>query len=84
MSLLRTLRNLAVLTILTVGFLSLPPRTVAAQTSCLPARAVCKSPAQCCSHVCRPVPGTGAGVCCGTSDVGCCIFELPDFLAGRC
>ena len=55
MTLLRFLRNLAVLTILTVGVLSLTPRTVAAQSSCQYIGGACNSNAQCCLHYCSPV-----------------------------
>jgi hypothetical protein len=41
MSLLRILRNLAVLVILTVAVLSLNPRPVAAQSSCKPLGSSC-------------------------------------------
>jgi len=54
MSLLRILRNLAVLVILTVGGLSLSPRPVAAQSVCQPLGAVCTITAQCCTHYCGP------------------------------
>ncbi len=58
MSLLRILRNLAVLLILTVGFLSLSPRTVAAQSSCHPIGTACSSSTwtrgQCCYGWCSP------------------------------
>lgn len=49
MSLLRILRNLAVLVILTVAVLSLNPRPVAAQSSCQPLGASCTSSSQCCT-----------------------------------
>jgi hypothetical protein len=54
MSLLRILRNLAVLVILTVAYLSLLPRPMAAQTSCQPLGTACNSSAQCCNHWCGP------------------------------
>ena len=54
MSLLRILRNLAVLVILTVGFLSLSPRPIAAQSTCGQLGAVCTTAAQCCVHYCSP------------------------------
>jgi hypothetical protein len=49
MTLLRMLRNVAVLVILTVAALSLNPRPVAAQSSCQPLGTVCTSTAQCCT-----------------------------------
>jgi len=49
MTLLRILRNLAVLVILTVAALSLNPRPVAAQSTCRPLGAGCTSSSQCCS-----------------------------------
>ena len=55
MSLLRILRNLAVLVILTVAALSLNPRPVAAQSSCQPLGGFCTQyglTAQCCNHWC--------------------------------
>ena len=52
MSLLRILRNLAILVILTVGSLSLIPRPMAAQSTCRPKGASCTSKAQCCTHYC--------------------------------
>jgi hypothetical protein len=67
MSLLRILRNLAVLVILTVAIMSLTPRTVAAQSSCLPLGAYCHPYGidhQCCnswcgytSRCCKPLHG---------------------------
>jgi len=51
MSLLRVLRNLALLVILTVAGLSLSPRPVAAQ-SCRPLGTACTRSAQCCSRLC--------------------------------
>jgi hypothetical protein len=71
MSLLRVLRNLAVLVILTVGSLGLIPRTMAA--TCLGGGAACTNGNQCCSHACM------GGRCCYfvhghycTSWVQCC------------
>jgi len=53
MSFLRSLRNLAVLVILTVAVLSLNPRLAAAQSSsCRPLGHYCTSGSQCCSHLC--------------------------------
>jgi hypothetical protein len=52
MSLLRILRNLAVLVILTVGVLTLSPRPMAAQSSCKPLGDWCTSSAQCCNRWC--------------------------------
>lgn len=54
MTLLRMLRNVAVLVILTVGVLTLSPRPMAAQTSCQPLGTACNSSAQCCNHWCGP------------------------------
>lgn len=57
MALLRTLRNLAVLVILTVAALSLISRPVAAQSSCQALGTVCTQygwNAQCCNHWCSP------------------------------
>jgi hypothetical protein len=54
MSLLRILRNLAVLVILTAGGFSLIPRPVAAQSTCEPLGAYCAVPyrSQCCGGLC--------------------------------
>jgi len=72
MSLLRILRNLAVLVILTVGSLGLIPRPMAA-ASCIGAGAACTQFTQCCSHACHN------GRCCNfiyghycSSSVDCC------------
>ena len=76
MSLLRILRNLAVLAILTVGILSLSPRPTAAQSSCRPQGSACThygvNP-QCCFNWCY------FGHCCSaihnaycTSALQCC------------
>ena len=54
MALLRILRNLAVLVILTVAALSLIPRPVAAQSTCRPLGTGCNTSAQCCNHWCGP------------------------------
>jgi hypothetical protein len=51
MSLLRILRNLAVLVILTVSGLSLVPRAMTVQPPCRPPGAVCQSQAQCCPYL---------------------------------
>lgn len=82
MSLLRILRNLAVLVILTVGILSLTPRTVAAQSSCRPLGTVCTSSRQCCNSYC------GSGRCClflhnaiCKSNAQCCGLSC---ISGRC
>ena len=48
MTLLRILRNLAVLVILTVAALSLNPRPVAAQSTCRPLGGVCGATLKCC------------------------------------
>lgn len=74
MTLLRILRNLAVLVILTVAALSLNPRPVAAQSSCQPVGSVCAR--GCCpGSLCGP-----RGTCCDkpyrnqicTSSAECC------------
>jgi hypothetical protein len=52
MTLLHILRNLAVLVILTVGWLSLSPRAVAAQSTCGRTGAYCTSQNPCCSYLC--------------------------------
>jgi hypothetical protein len=59
MTLLRILRNLAVLVILTVAALSLNPRPVAAQSSCRPLGWFCSATLKCC-------PGSlcGGNRCC--------------------
>jgi hypothetical protein len=76
MSLLRILRNLAVLVILTVAVLSLNPRPVAAQSSCRPLGWVCSYTSKCCpGSLCGP-----HGWCCNkplrgtycTASVQCC------------
>ena len=57
MSLLRIFRNLAVLVILAMGYLSLSPTPVAAQSSCRPLGTACTQygwNAQCCNHYCSP------------------------------
>lgn len=53
MTLLRILRTLAVLVILTVGWLSLSPRAVATGV-CQPVGGSCTSRAQCCFPYCGP------------------------------
>jgi len=76
MSLLRILRNLAVLVILTVGGLSLIPRPMAAQLSCRPVGASCPRPGitgYCCTLVCSQHYTCcllGRRVC--TSNAQCC------------
>jgi hypothetical protein len=90
MTLLRILRNLAVLVILAVGWLSLSPRPVAAQ-SCQPLGTYCNSSLKCC-------PGSlcgGRRCCnkpyysqrCGRGDV-CCwnmyCYIIPGKNYGRC
>jgi hypothetical protein len=79
MSLLRILRNVAVLVILMVAALSLNPRPVAAQSSCRPLGYGCTGPvlnnAQCCSRLCG-----WHGTCCQlpfrgqycTASIQCC------------
>jgi hypothetical protein len=79
MTLLRILRNFAVLVILTVGAFGLIPRPVAAQSTCEPLGARCAYPpwqnSQCCSGLCGP-----HGTCCDkplrnqycTSSLECC------------
>jgi hypothetical protein len=66
MSFLRSLRNLAVLVIVTVAGLSFSPHSVAAQSSCRPLGASCSSGVQCCSRMCF-------GHCCdkGFRGMGC-------------
>ena len=56
MTLLRMLRNVAVLVILTVAALSLSPRPVAAQSSCRPLGALCSPnlPKCCPLSLCGP------------------------------
>jgi hypothetical protein len=80
MTVLRMLRNVAVLVILTVAALSLNPRPVAAQSSCKPLGSLCKpvrTGGGCCLGWCGPTP-TGPRCClflhnaeC-TSSVQCC------------
>ena len=89
MSLLRILRNLAVLAILTVGFLSLSPRPMAAQSTCRLLGAFCTTPgfrnAQCGSGLCGPYHRCCSKVwlwsACSTS-AECCNGGLCIF--GRC
>ena len=90
MTLLRMLRNLAVLVILTVAALSLNPRPVAAQSSCRPLGGFCSATLRCCpGSLCGP-----RGCCnkpyysqmCTRSDV-CCTgicYILPGQSYGRC
>jgi hypothetical protein len=75
MSLLRSLRNLAVLVIVTVGGLSLIPRPMAALSVCRWKGALCQSSRQCCLFLlCSPITHR----CCGyyhqacTSPTQCC------------
>jgi hypothetical protein len=82
MSLLRILRNVAVLVILAVAVLSLNPRPMAAQSSCLPLGSACHLHHQCCNSYC------GAGRCClflhnaeCTSSEQCCGTSC---ISGRC
>jgi hypothetical protein len=76
MTLLRVLRNWAVLVIVTVAVGSLNPRAVAANSSCGALGSHCKSGLQCCSGICAVV---GHYCCnkrlpnmsCNNSDVCC-------------
>jgi hypothetical protein len=84
MTLLRILRNLAVLVILTVGWLSLSPRAVAALSTCHHVGALCTSNAQCCffstcdrHHICCSL---FHGAYC-TSPAQCCSNTC---IKGRC
>lgn len=52
MTLLRILRNLAVLVILTVGWLSVSPRAVAAQSTCVRYPRYCSLKVHCCYPFC--------------------------------
>jgi hypothetical protein len=52
MTFLGILRNLAVLVILTVGWLSLSPHAVAAKITCRPPGSYCTYPWQCCFREC--------------------------------
>ena len=91
MTLLRILRNVAVLVILTVAALSLNPRPVAAQSSCQPLGGVCSYTSKCCPgslcgprHTCcnRPLRGescTSSAQCCQ----GVCLF-IPGKPYGGC
>ena len=87
MSLLRILRNLAVLVILTVS-LSLIPRPMAAQSSCKPLGAWCTSNAQCCypwcgirrtgclplhNMICRKMTDCCSGTCVMYGAYGACV-----------
>ena len=93
MTLLRILRNLAVLVILTVAVLSLNPRPVAAQSSCTPLGAFCTGwirDAKCCSGLCgrwhRCCNKPLNGMACTRSDI-CCqgvCFIFPGKSYGRC
>jgi hypothetical protein len=79
MTLLRILRNLAVLVILAVAAVAVAPRPVAAQSTCQSLGASCTYPpwqnSQCCSGLCGP-----RRTCCSkplrgmycTSSVQCC------------
>jgi hypothetical protein len=77
MSLLRSLRNLSVLMIFTVGLLSFVPGPAGAQSSCKPAGTPCTpygNHAGCCTGWCE-----GHGTCCQlfrytpcTSNAQCC------------
>lgn len=92
MSLLRILRNLAVLVILTVGILSLSPRPVAAQSTCRPLGSACGT------YVGTCCPGSLCGphrTCCNkpyrgqicTSSAQCCsglCMAVPGYPFGRC
>jgi hypothetical protein len=91
MSLLRILRNLAVMVILTIGVISLVPHPVAAQSTCRPLGAPCSPPilnSQCCSRLCGAYGGY-ARCCnkpnyhqiCGRSDV--CCFGYCSFIPGK-
>jgi hypothetical protein len=92
MTLLRMLRNVAVLVILTVAALSLNPRPVAAQSSCQPLGGACNSyTSKCCTgSLCGP-----HGTCCNKpfysmectrSDVCCSgyCYIFPGKSYGRC
>ena len=92
MTLLRMLRNVAVLVILTVAALSLNPRPVAAQSSCQPLGGVCNSySSKCCPgslcgpyHWCCSKPLRGMSC---TSSVQCCsglCLPVPGSSLGRC
>lgn len=52
MFLLRILRNLAALVIVTIGGLSVMSRPMAAQSSCQPLGGPCEAKSQCCSGLC--------------------------------
>jgi hypothetical protein len=94
MTLLRMLRNLAVLVVLTVAALSLNPRPVAAQ-SCQPLGRQCSSSLKCCpGSLCVGSLGYGIRCCnkpyyhqvCTRSDV-CCMgtcFFFPGKSYGYC
>jgi hypothetical protein len=94
MSLLRILRNLAVLVILTVAVLSLNPRPVAAQ-SCQPLGGQCYTLKCCPGSLCVGSLGYGFRCCnkplrwtaCTRSDVCChgsCWFFQPGSPYGMC
>ena len=76
MSLLRTLRNLGALLILTVAVFSVTSSPSAAQSSCLPLGAHCSlTNNQCCNHACGPFTRLCCkpfkGMAC-TSNAQCC------------
>ena len=91
MTLLRILRNVAVLVILTVAALSLNPRPVAAQSSCQPLGASCGLSLKCClGSLCGPYHRCCNrpfyGMACTRSDV-CCTgicYIFPGKSYGRC
>jgi hypothetical protein len=82
MTLLRMLRNVAVLVILTVAALSLNPRPVAAQSSCRPPGSYCNRYTKCCNNwcydnrCCWAIPGHSC-----TSGLQCCSGTC---VGGRC
>jgi hypothetical protein len=92
MSLLRILRNVAVLVILTVAALSLNPRPVAAQSSCRPLGWVCGiytskcCPGTLCGRLNRCCNKPFYSMACTRSDV-CCTgicYIFPGKSYGRC
>ena len=91
MNLLRMLRNVAVLVILTVAALSLNPRPVAAQSSCQPLGGGCSATLRCCpGSLCGPrlrcCNKPYRNQLCGRGDVCCtgvCFF-FPGKNYGRC
>jgi hypothetical protein len=88
MSLLRVLRNLGVLVILTVGGASLVPRPMAAQSTCEPLGSYCKISGfgrECCTLVCGPYHNCcntawGLHAAC-TTNADCCSLTCR---GGRC